>query len=80
MSTAWGERDRERASTASVMVPSSILTPPMPALKAMPTEQKELFAAADTWPAHRVPCLLVSNKSYLKEKSILIIPNIFEQT
>ena len=32
---------------------------------AAPTEQKELLAAADTWPAHRVPCLFVSNRSYL---------------
>ena len=46
--TAWGESERERASTASVIVPSSILTPPMPALKAIPTEQKELLAAAET--------------------------------
>ena len=85
MSTACGLRERDLASTASVIVPSNILTPPvketeqshhikvssccspMPELKAIPTEQTELLAWAETCPAHRVPCLLVSNRSYLKQ-------------
>ena len=32
--------------------------------------QKELFATAAICPAHRVPCLFVSNKSYLKKNKI----------
>lgn len=41
--------------------------PPILALKAMPTVQWELFAAAATSPAQRVPCLQGEHTHFLKE-------------
>ena len=58
MSIWSGLRLSALASTASLTVPSSIRTPPMLALKAIPTPQNELNATAATSPAHLVPCLL----------------------
>ena len=45
------------ASVRSVMLPSSRRTPPILALKAIPTPQNPLFATMAISPAHRVPCL-----------------------
>ena len=53
-----GLRESARASTASLTTPSSIRTPPIEALYAMPTPHTPLLATAATSPAHRVPCLL----------------------
>ena len=52
--------------TIDITCPSSILMPPICALKAMPTMHSVLLGVAATWPAHRVPCRLESEKSYLQ--------------
>ena len=57
MSICCGEKDKERASTESVIFPSNIRMPPTLALNATPTMHALLFKAAATSPAQRVPCL-----------------------
>lgn len=72
-SMCWRLWPRDRDSIASVTSPSSIRTPPMRALKAMPSPQMLLFAAAATSPAQRVPWRLKTKISMLAVKTFPLL-------